>query len=114
VRSFCFFVNRGHLQVLQVRWLKVLCPESIAWFKRPEKSEFELKKYIFERMKMFRKYQLAIWLSIQNFCSHFTKVTRKCKCFGRILEPWICRSACGENQVWQTQYDRIQAIDFYM
>ena len=36
---------------------------------------------------MFRKYQLAIWLSIQNFYSHFTKVTRKCECFGRIVEP---------------------------
>ena len=38
-------------------------------------------------MKMFRKYQLAVWLSIQNFYSHFTKITRKCKCFGCIVEP---------------------------
>jgi hypothetical protein len=34
---------------------------------------------------MFRKYQLAVWLSIQNFYSHFTKVTRICECFGRIV-----------------------------
>jgi len=40
--------------------------------------------------KNFRKYQLAIWLSIQNFYSHFTKVTRKCECFGRNIEA--CRS----------------------
>ena len=38
-------------------------------------------------MKMFRKYQLAGWLSIRNFYSHFTKVTRKCECFGCIVEP---------------------------
>jgi len=37
--------------------------------------------------KNFRKYQLAVWLSIQNFYSHFTKVTRKCKCFGHNVEP---------------------------
>jgi hypothetical protein len=36
---------------------------------------------------MFRKYQLAIWLSIQNFYSHFTKLIRKCEYFGCIVEP---------------------------
>jgi hypothetical protein len=41
-----------------------------------------------EGMKKFRKYQLAVWLSIQNFYSHFTTVTRRCECFGRIVEPW--------------------------
>jgi len=50
--------------------------------------EFKLKKNIGEGMKMFRKYQLAVWLSIQNFYSHFTKVTRKCESFGRIVELW--------------------------
>ena len=39
--------------------------------------------------KNFRKYQLTIWLSIQNFYSHFAKVTRKCECFGRNVEPCI-------------------------
>ena len=34
-----------------------------------------------------RKFQLAVWLSIYNFYSHFTKVTRKCECFGRIVMP---------------------------
>jgi hypothetical protein len=38
-------------------------------------------------MKMFWKYELAVWWSIQNIYSHFTKVTRKCKCFSRIVEP---------------------------
>ena len=36
--------------------------------------------------KNFWKYQLAVWLSIQNFYSHFTKVTRKCESFGRNVE----------------------------
>jgi hypothetical protein len=36
-----------------------------------------------------RKYQLAIWLSIRNFYSDFTKVTRKCECFGCIVEPCL-------------------------
>ena len=40
-------------------------------------------------MKMFRKYELAVWLSIQNLYSHFTKVTRKCECFGRIVKPCV-------------------------
>ena len=43
---------------------------------------------------MFWKYQLAVWLSMQNLYSHFAKVTRKCECFGRIVEPWfICQSS---------------------
>ena len=50
-------------------------------------SELKLKNTIGEGTKMFWKYQLAVWLSIQNFYSHFTKVTRKCECFGRIVEP---------------------------
>jgi len=51
-------------------------------------SGLKLKNTIGEGTKMFWKYQLAVWLSIQNFYSHFTKVTRKCMCFGRIVEPW--------------------------
>jgi hypothetical protein len=59
--------------------------EPIVRFKRPEiKSEFKLKKNIDEEMKMFQIYQLADWLSIQNFNLHFTKVTRKC-----IVEPCV-------------------------
>jgi len=54
-------------------------------------SKFKFKNTIGEETKMFWKYQLAVWLSMQNFYSHFTKVTRKCKCFGRIVEPWIQR-----------------------
>ena len=46
-------------------------------------------------MKMFRKYQLASWQSIQNFYSHFTKVTRKCECFNRIVEPCPRPKALG-------------------
>jgi hypothetical protein len=33
---------------------------------------------------MFRKYQLAVWRSIHNFYSHFSKVT-----FSRIVEPCL-------------------------
>jgi hypothetical protein len=32
-----------------------------------------MKNTIGDGMKMFRKYQLAIWLSIQNFYPHFAK-----------------------------------------
>ena len=48
-----------------------------------------MKNIIGEGKKMIRKFQLAAWLSIYNFYSHFTKVTRKCKCFGHIVEPWL-------------------------
>ena len=62
--------------------------ESIARFKRSDNQlEFKLKNNIGEGMKMFWKYQLAVWLSIRNFYSHFTTVTSKCECFGRIVEP---------------------------
>jgi len=47
-----------------------------------------LKNTIGEGTKMLQIYKLAIWLSIQNFYSHFTQVTRKCECFGHIVEPW--------------------------
>jgi hypothetical protein len=50
--------------------------------------EFKLKNTIGEETKMFWKYQLAVWLSMQNFYSHFTEVTRNCECFGRIVESW--------------------------
>jgi hypothetical protein len=33
-----------------------------------------MKNIIGDGMKIFRKYQLAVWRSIQNFYSHFTKV----------------------------------------
>ena len=44
---------------------------------------------------MFRKYQLAAWLSTQNSYSHFTKVTRKC--FGRIVEPCIIANVLASS-----------------
>jgi hypothetical protein len=47
-----------------------------------------MKNTIGDGMKMFQKYQLAVWRSIQNFYSHFTKVARKCECFSLIVEPW--------------------------
>ena len=51
-------------------------------------SEFKWKNTIGEGAKMFWKYQLAVWLSIQNLYSHFTIVNRKCECFGRIVGLW--------------------------
>ena len=53
-------------------------------------SEFNLKNTIGEETKMFWEYQLAVFmLSMQNFYSHFTKVTRKCERFGRFVESWL-------------------------
>jgi hypothetical protein len=43
---------------------------------RKIKSDFKMKNTIGDGMKMFQKYQLVVWRSIQNFYSHFTKVTR--------------------------------------
>jgi hypothetical protein len=64
--------------------------ESIVRFKRPEnQSDFKMKNTIGDGMKMFRKCQLTVWRSIQNFYSHFTKVTCKCECFSRSVEPWF-------------------------
>ena len=81
------FANQGHLQALKVR---DLMSESIVWFKRPENQSWNLNwKKISVREWIVRKYQLAIWLSIRNFYSHFTKVTRKCECFGCIVEPCL-------------------------
>jgi len=48
-----------------------------------------MKNTIGDGMKMFWKNQLAMWRSIQNIYSHFTKVTRKCECFSHIVEPWL-------------------------
>ena len=48
-----------------------------------------MKNTIGDGMKMFRKYQLAVWRSIQNFYLHFTKVTCKCECFSHIVEPCV-------------------------
>ena len=45
-----------------------------------------MKNTIGDGMKMFRKYQLASWRSIQKFYLHFTKVTREC--FNRIVERY--------------------------
>jgi len=83
-----FFANRGHLQALKVRDLKFYVRVNCTVSKTAKsKSEFKLKKNIGQGMKMFRKYQLAVWLSIQNFYSHITKVARNYECFGRIVEP---------------------------
>ena len=84
VWRFCFLLeHRGHLQALKVRELKLLCLSQLWVLKyRISMSEFKLKN-----TKMFWKYQFAVWLSIQIFYSYFTKVTRKCKCFGRIVKP---------------------------
>jgi hypothetical protein len=70
-------------------WFKTFMSESSVWFKRPDNQRRNLtwKNTIGEGIKMFWKYQLTVWLSIHNFYLHFTKVTRKCECFGRIVEP---------------------------
>ena len=81
MRRFCFWL----IVVTCKCDLKLLCPSQLRGLKdQKSKSEFELKKNIGEEMKMFQKYQLANWLSMQNFYLHFTKVTRKC-----IVEPCV-------------------------
>ena len=86
----CFvFTHRGNFQALKVRDLKLSYVSQLC----------DLKNWIISRnlniigdgTKNFQKYQLALWLSIQNFYSHFAKVTRKCKCFGRNVEPWYMK-----------------------
>jgi hypothetical protein len=52
------------------------------------KSDIKMKNTIGDGMEMFWKYQLTVLRSIQNFYSHFTKVTRKCASFSHIVEPW--------------------------
>ena len=90
VWRFLIFAYRVHLQVLKVRDLKLLCLNQLYGLKdRKIKVGFKMKSTIGDGMKMFRKYQLAVWRSIQNFYSHFTKVTRKCECFSHIVEPWL-------------------------
>ena len=65
---------------------------------------------------MFRKYQLAIWLSMRNFYSRFTKVTRKCECFGRIVEPCIMIISYIRSQILETSdiyiYFNFKIINF--
>ena len=75
-------------------------------------------------MKKFRKYQLAIWLSIRNFYSHFTKVTRKCECFGRIVEPCIMISYTynilgvkflkHQIYIWFNDYYMLQIAGYFL
>ena len=79
--KFCekvlFFCYSRSLASVKSTWFKTFMSESIPQFKRLENQNKNLnwKKYICEEMKMFRKYQLVVWLSIWNFYSHFTKVT---------------------------------------
>ena len=73
VWRFCF-----SLASAKFTWFKFLCLSQL----------YTLKDQIINvATKFFCKYQLTVWLSIQNFYSHFTKVTRKWECFGQIVEP---------------------------
>jgi hypothetical protein len=79
------FAYRGHLQVLKVRDLETF----YVWVNCVVlKSDFKMKNTIDDGMKMFRKYQLAIWQSIKNFSLAFYK-SNKCECFSRIVEPCL-------------------------
>jgi len=75
-----------------------------------------MKNTIGDGMKMFRKYQLAVWRSIQNFYSHFTKVTRKCEYFSRIVEPCISkhfRPLCVTFRKWKNYIKRMFFFTFF-
>jgi hypothetical protein len=67
-------------------------------------SDFKMKNTIGDGMKMFRIYQLAVWRSIQNLYSHFTKVPHKYGCFSRIVEPWVLNTTFNNISVisWQS------------
>jgi hypothetical protein len=85
VWRFSIFDYRGHLQALKVHDLKFYVWVNCAVKKTGKsKSYFKMKNMIGDGMN-FRKYQFAIWRSIQNFYSHLTKVS---ECFSRIVEPW--------------------------
>ena len=92
LKKVLFFSHRGHLQALKVCDLKRFMSESIVRFKRL-KSEVKFKNMIGEVTKNFRIYLLAVWRSIQNFYSNFTKVTCKCECFGRSVHPCYSKVA---------------------
>jgi hypothetical protein len=62
------------------------------------------KNTIGEGTKIFWKYQFAVWLSIQNFYSHFTKVTRK----------WLfwshCRALWSHNATFFVQHQDMELV----
>jgi hypothetical protein len=85
VWRFFIFGYRGHLQALKVCDLETF----YVWVNCAVlKSDFKMKNMIDDGMKMFRKYQLAIWRSIKNFSLAFYK-SNKCECFNRIVEPCL-------------------------
>ena len=76
--------------------------ESIAQFKKLENQSWKLKKNICEGMKMFQKYQLAVWLSIRNFYSHLKKVKgfwSHCRALAPISQK-IVNSKLGRTTVF--------------
>ena len=86
---FCFFCSSWSLASDKSTWFKTFMSESIVRFKWPDNQCRNLNwkiRSVRER-KCSGNIKLAIWLSIQNLYSHFTKVTRKCECFGHIVEP---------------------------
>jgi hypothetical protein len=85
------------------RWFKTFMSESIVRFKRLDnQSELKLENMIGDGTKIFWIYKLAVWLSIWNFYSHLTKVTRKCDCYGRIVVSWLCR--CNVTTHFQLRF----------
>jgi hypothetical protein len=81
--------------------------ESIVLFKRLDNQSLKLNRKIWSdvRERNFPYiYKLAVWRSIQNFYSHFTKVNRKCECFGRSVEPsprFLCRQTFFSPTCWR-------------
>ena len=69
-------------------------------------SEFKLKNTIGEGTKIFWKYQLTVWLSIQNLYLHFTKVTRK----------WVfwshCRALWCHNATFFVLHQHMELVSY--
>jgi hypothetical protein len=88
--------------------------ESIAQFKKLENQSWKLKKNICEGMKMFQKYQLAVWLSIRNFYSHLKKVKgfwSHCRALAPISQK-IVNSKLGRTTVFTISDRFIKLTDF--
>ena len=85
MKVFDFCLSRLLASIKSV-WFKTFMSESIVRFKKPKNQSLILKWQI--RSVMEWKCSENIWRSIHNFYLHFTKVTRKCECFSRIVEPW--------------------------
>ena len=105
MQVFDYCLISGSLASIKSMWFKTFVWVNCALLKTGKSmSDFKMKNTIGDGMKMFRIYQLAVWRSIQNFYSHFTKVPHKYGCSSRIVEPWVLNTTFNNISVisWQS------------